>query len=188
VAFLRSNTMSNSQAKRRALLVIDMQVGLFNGPDKPHEGPRVIANINRLIDKAHQALAPVFAARHTGPAGSPIAPGSPFSQLIPELNIAVPGDKVFDKTRPNCFMATDLAAWLRQKTIDELVIVGMKTEFCIDTTCRVAADLGFQPILVSDAHTSMDTAVLPAHAIIAHHNRTLNGPFVKLMATDECEF
>lgn len=180
--------MSDPLIKKRALLIIDMQVGLFNGPDKPHEGVRVLANINRLIEKARQSQIPIFAARHTGPADSPFAPGTPLTQLVPELKIDDSHDKIFDKTRPSCFAGTGLGDWLHQKSIDELVIAGMKTEFFIDTTCRAAADLGFSPVLISDAHTTMDTPILNAPAIIAHHNRTLSGPFVKLISTDEYEF
>ncbi|MCS3425347.1 nicotinamidase-related amidase [Rahnella sp. BIGb0603] len=185
---LRRNILSDPLIKKRALLIIDMQVGLFNGPDKPHDGLRVLANINCLIEKARHSQIPIFAARHTGPADSPFAPGTPLTQLVPELKIDNSHDKIFDKTRPSCFSGTGLGDWLHQKSIDELVIAGMKTEFCIDTTCRAAADLGFRPVLISDAHTTMDTPILPAPAIIAHHNRTLNGPFVKLISTDEYEF
>lgn len=172
----------------RALLIIDMQMGLFHGPEKPYDGERVLTNINTLIDRAHQAQAPVFAARHTGPAGSPIEPGSPLTQLLPALHLDNARDRVFDKTRPSCFVGTPLAQWLREANVNELVIVGMKTEFCVDTTCRAAAELGFTPLLVADAHTTMDTPVLSAEAIIAHHNRTLGGPFVKLLSTDDCPF
>ncbi len=174
--------------QRRALLIIDMQVGLFHGPDTPYEGAQILANINLLIAKAHKAGAPVFAVQHTGPAGSPIEPGSPLTRLIPELNIDESRDTVFAKTRPNCFVGTPLADALREAHIEGLVIVGMKTEFCVDTTCRAAADLGFNPELITDAHTTMDTPVLSAQAIIAHHNRTLNGPFATLISTEECVF
>src|SRR5260221_3419929 len=43
------------------------------------------ANTGQLIARAREAGAPIFAARHTGPAGSPIAPGSPLTQLLPQL-------------------------------------------------------------------------------------------------------
>lgn len=172
----------------RALLIIDMQMGLFYGPETPHDGECVLSNINTLIDRAHQAQAPVFAARHTGPEGSAIAPGSPLTQLLPALHLDNARDRVFDKTRPSCFVGTPLAQWLREANIDELVVVGMKTEFCVDTTCRAAAELGFNPLLVDDAHTTMDTPVLSAQAIIAHHNRTLSGPFVKRVSTADFLF
>ncbi|HVW51940.1 MAG TPA: cysteine hydrolase family protein [Trinickia sp.] len=180
--------MQGPQPQRRALLIVDMQVGLFNSPETPHHGAQVLANINELIGKARRVGAPILAARHTGPLGSPIEPGSPLTQLLPDLAIDAMADTVFDKRRPNCFLGTELADALRAASVDELVIVGMKTEYCIDATCRAAADLGFQPVLVADAHTSMDTPVLSAQRIIDHHNRTLNGPFVRLVSTAECEF
>ena len=72
--------------------------------------------------------------------------------------------------------------------VPTLIVTGMKTQYCIDTTCRAAADLGYTVVLVSDAHTCMDTPQLTAPQIIAHHNATLAGPFVRLMSSDEvCE-
>ncbi|BCQ42632.1 hypothetical protein ERHA55_01590 [Erwinia rhapontici] len=64
----------------------------------------------------------------------------------------------------------------------------MKTEYCVDTTCRAAADRGFEVVLVSDAHSTTDNAVLTAEQIIAHHNATLSGPFVQLLTTQEIRF
>lgn len=180
--------MHSPRSGRRALLIVDMQRGLFNGPDYPYQAERILANINQLIGRAREAGAPIFAARHTGPQGSPIEPGSPLSQLLPDVAVDAERDTVFDKVRPNCFFGTGLADWLSDAGVGELVIVGMKTEYCIDTTCRAAADLAFQPVLVADAHTSMDTPVLPASAIIEHHNLTLNGPFVRLLSTADCHF
>ncbi|MGQ5524025.1 cysteine hydrolase family protein [Chitinimonas sp. PSY-7] len=180
--------MYQAGSKRSALLIVDMQVGLFNGQDRPYEGQRVLDNINQLIRQARNAGVPIFAARHTGPQGSPIAPESPLSQLLSELEVDDVVDTVFDKTKPSCFLGTGLADRLASAGISEIVICGMKTQYCIDTTCRIAAELGFQPVLVADAHTCMDTQVLSAKAIIDHHNMTLNGPFVTLLNTSDVRF
>ncbi|NTX29976.1 cysteine hydrolase [Burkholderia pyrrocinia] len=180
--------MSESPSPKRALLVVDMQVGLFHGPERPYDGERVLANVNRLIGCAHEGGAPVFAVRHTGPAGSPIAPDSPLAALLPELAIDPARDIVFDKTRSNCFAGTQLAEWLCAAGIGELVVAGMKTQYCVDTTCRATADLGFRAVLVTDAHTCMDTPALSAERIVAHHNATLDGPFATLTTTDTCVF
>ena len=97
-------------------------------------------------------------------------------------------DLVFDKQRPSAFHGTALDSWLKQRGVQTLLVTGMKTQYCIDTTCRAAADLGYSVVLVSDAHTCMDTQTLAATQIIAHHNTTLAGPFVQLMSSDEvCE-
>jgi nicotinamidase-related amidase len=178
----RRNTMP------AALLIIDMQVGLFHGPEKPHEGERSLANIQQLIKKARLQNVMVFAVRHTGPEGSPIAAGSPFWQLLPELGLDAEIDVLFNKSRPNAFHGTELAQQLTAAQIDDLYIVGMKSQFCIDSTCRAAADLGFKPLLVADAHTCMDTAALPAQAIIDHHNATLGGAFARLINSADVTF
>ncbi|WP_371919543.1 cysteine hydrolase family protein [Pseudomonas sp. BBP2017] len=173
---------------RRALLVLDMQVGLFQGPERPWRGEQVLATINQLISAARDAEVPIFMARHTGPEGSPIAAGSAAWQLLPGLNADPQRDRLFDKTRPSAFFATSLADELRAADVEELVIVGMKTQYCVDSNCRVAAELGFKPVLVSDAHTCMDTPGLSAEAIIAHHNFTLAGAFARVLAAAELSF
>ena len=172
----------------RALLVIDMQEGLFNGPHAPFDGQRVLANIVQLIAKARESRAPIFAARHVGPPGSPIEPDSPLTHLLPALAIDPAIDNVFEKRRPSCFSGTGLAQRLASANVRELVIAGMQTEYCVDSTCRAAGDLGFKALLVADAHTTMDTPVLRAASIIEHHNRTLSGPFVKFVSTADCAF
>lgn len=168
-----------------ALLIIDMQTGLYDGPEKPFERERVLATINQLIQRARNANAPIFVARHTGPEGSPIAAGSPLWQLWHGLDVDESRDHLFNKTRPSCFLGTDLAQQLNAAQVNELVIVGMKTQFCIDTTCRVAVELGLSVVLPEDGHTCMDTPALKAQAIIEHHNAKLAGAFVKrVRATD----
>lgn len=173
---------------QRALLIVDMQVGLFHGNPPPYEGARVLANINTLIARARAAGAPVYAVRHTGPAGSPIAPDSELTKLVSGLDVDAARDGVLVKTRPNCFVGTDLAQRLADAGVNELVIVGMKTEYCVDTTCRAVFDLGLRAVLVEDAHTTVDSPGLNARDIIAHHNRTLNGPFVTLAWTEDVAF
>ncbi|MNP06789.1 Isochorismatase family protein YecD [compost metagenome] len=107
---------------------------------------------------------------------------------MPALAVDPARDIVFDKARPSAFFATSLADQLREAAIDELVIVGLKTQYCVDTNCRVARELGFNVVLVSDAHTCMDTPGLPAEAIIAHHNLTLGGAFTSLQSTADVQF
>ncbi len=171
-----------------AVLVIDMQVGLFHGGRIIHAAGQVLDNVRRVLVKAHAASVPVFAVRHTGPQGSPIEAGSANWQFMPELGIDLEGDTVFEKTRPSCFAGTDLLQQLRAKGIQELIICGLKTQYCIDSNCRAASELGFKVILVEDAHSCNDTELLPASTIIAHHNATLNGLFVSLIKTEDLRF
>ncbi len=173
---------------RSALLIIDMQVGLFHGAESPYQAGRLLDNIRLLIGKARQDNIPIFAVRHTGPKGSPIEAGSPNWQLLPELGLDDARDTLFDKSKPSCFHGTQLLQCLTETGITQLVIAGMKTQYCIDTNCRIAADLGFNPVLAADAHSCMETPILSAKTIIDHHNLTLNGPFVRLMDTADIRF
>ncbi|GHD78638.1 cysteine hydrolase family protein [Vogesella fluminis] len=177
-----------SDPARSALLIIDMQHGLYHSPDAPWQRETVLANIQQLIHQAHATGAPVLAARHTGPAGSPIAAGNAAWQLLPELQLDPAQDVIFDKTRPDCFTGTLLQDWLHERGIQRLVIAGMKTQYCVDATCRSASDRGLQCLLAADAHTCMDTSQLSARQIVAHHNATLHGAFAQVLPSSQIVF
>ena len=170
-----------------ALLILDMQVGLVHGPDKPWRCPQLLETINTLMEKARSAGAAIFLARHIGPVGSPIEPGSPLTLLAPELKL-LGGEVVFEKHRPNAFTQTDLADQLRACGATGVVVAGMKTQYCVDSTCRAARDLGFDAVLIADGHTCSDNAELKAEQIIAHHNATLAGPFCQLVKAQDWTF
>lgn len=170
-----------------ALLILDIQVGLVHGPEKPWRCEALLQTVNTLMDKARSARAPVFLARHIGPVGSPIEPGSPLTEVAQELKLL--GDEVvFEKRRPNAFEMTDLADNLRSRGVTGVVITGMKTQYCVDSTCRAARDLGFDAVLIADGHTCSDTPVMKAQDIVAHHNATLDGPFCQLVRAEDWRF
>lgn len=66
------------------------------------------------------------------------------------------GEAVIDKRHYSAFQATDLDTQLGRAGMGGLVICGVQTEVCVDTTCRAAAALGYDVTLVSDAHTTYD--------------------------------
>jgi len=170
-----------------ALLILDMQVGLVHGPDRPWAGQALINTLNGLMRSARETGAPIFLARHIGPAGSPIETGSPLTELVQELQLM--GDEViFEKKRPNAFVQTELATQLRERGCEGVVVTGMKTQYCVDSTCRAARDCGFDAVLIADGHTCSDTPGLQAEAIIAHHNATLAGPFCRVIQAGEWSF
>jgi nicotinamidase-related amidase len=170
-----------------ALLILDIQVGLVHGPEKPWRCEEVLETVNTLMDKARSVGAPIFLARHIGPAGSPIEPGSPLTMVAQELKL-LGGEVVFEKRRPNAFEMTDLSDNLRSRGATGVVITGMKTQYCVDSTCRAARDLGFDAVLVAEGHTCSDTPLMKAKDIVAHHNATLDGPFYQLVRAEEWSF
>ena len=84
-------------------------------------------------------------------------------------------------------MDTNLQQVLEEKGIKRLVLSGMQSEMCVDSTCRDAYARGYKVTIASDAHSTMDNDVLKADQIIKHHNSTLRS-FAKITPTDEIEF
>ena len=181
----------NHHPMTTALLIIDVQQGLCEGANPAYDSPNVIARINRVTAKARRAGAPVIFIQHESPSGV-LAFGTPGWQLAQGLQ-AEPGDIRIRKTTPDAFLRTGLEATLKDRGVAELVICGMHTEFCVDTTVRRALALGYPLILVADAHTTAGNAVLPPQQVIAHHNITLThitsfGPRVRAVSSEALAF
>jgi nicotinamidase-related amidase len=87
---------------------------------------------------------------------------------------------VVQKHHPDAFQDTNLRRELESKSIERLIITGIQTEYCVDTTCRRAYSLGYDVTLVKDAHSTWSTDHLTAPQIIAHHNAVLGGWFAEL--------
>ncbi len=95
---------------------------------------------------------------------------------------------MIEKETPDAFHKTTLHQKLKSKGIKRLVIAGLQTEYCIDTTCRRAYSLGYNVILVKDAHSTWDSTNLTAEQIIRHHNRVLGGWFATVKDENQIEF
>lgn len=156
----------------KALVVIDVQQGLFKPLPCPASAPNIVARINELTQRARSDGAPVIFVQHEATEGDFFKYESEAWALDAGL-ITGTGDHYVRKTTPDSFLRTTLSAVLEVCGASHLVVCGYATEFCIDTTVRRAAALGYDVTLVSDAHTTHDKAHADANQIIAHHNATL---------------
>ncbi len=173
-----------------AVLIIDVQQGLCEGPEAVFDAAGTIERINRVNSHARGKGALVVFIRHESQSGL-LTHGSAAWQLARGL-VTKPSDQFIRKTTPDSFLGTGLEALLQQHKIKDLVICGMMTEFCVDTTTRRALALGFPVTLVSDGHTSAGNSALSPQQVIAHHNETLSnmasfGPRVKPVPSDRIE-
>ncbi|WP_211473789.1 cysteine hydrolase family protein [Collimonas humicola] len=176
---------------KSALLIIDVQHDLFEGARQPFEADAVVERINALAAKARSAGAPVVFIQHEEPA-SPLEYNSPGWQLQAGLQVKDSDTKLRKKTSDS-FLRTELQDLLTSWNIDRLVICGYASEFCVDTTVRRAAALGYPVTLVSDAHTTHDKPHATGLQIRTHENATLQnvdsfGPKITAVATAEVSF
>lgn len=175
---------------KQAVLVIDVQQGLCEGEGKAFDSERVIQRINHVTAQAKAAGVPVVFIQHESSAGY-LEHNTAAWQLANGLESS-PTDLYVRKTTPDSFLRTNLQELLHAQQIEQLIVCGMHTEFCVDTTTRRALALGFPVVLVQDAHTSAGNAYLSAQQVIDHHNATLTnissfGPRVQAVLSDELE-
>jgi nicotinamidase-related amidase len=170
-----------------ALLVIDVQQGMFMLSRPLYQGDQVVERISSLLRRARACGVPVFHVRHDGGPGHILERETAGWQFHPAV-APRKGEPVIDKRHSSAFQDTPLHERLKRSEVDEVVIAGMQTEYCVDSACRAAAALGYRVVLASDAHTTFDTSALSATQIIAHHNLTLGGGFAELVATDQIGF
>ena len=154
-----------------ALLIIDVQRALCSGEWAAFDIGPVIERINALAARARAAGAPVVLVQHEEDAGPLRADGEGW-QLADAL-VTAPADLRLRKATPDSFHRTELQRLLQERGVDALVVCGLQSDFCVDTTVRRALALGYDVTLAADAHTTLDNGVLTAAQITAHHNATL---------------
>ena len=171
-----------------ALLIIDVQRTLCSGEYKAFESERVVERINFVARKMRNAGAPVIVIQHESEGGS-LDFGTEGWKLAEGLETSTT-DIFVRKRATDSFHRTELQAILQERGINDLVICGLQSEFCVDTTTRRALALGYPVVLVADGHSTLNNRVLSAAQISAHHNETLAhiasfGPRVRAIPASE---
>jgi nicotinamidase-related amidase len=171
---------------KTALVVIDTQRGMFETPGVPPvpDGERLLGNIEDLIERAREAGTAVIHIRHAGGPGHPLERGTKGWSIHPRVAPAE-GEPVVDKETPDSFLRTTLRDELDSRGIGRLVLAGMQTEYCVDTTCRRACGLGYEVTLAADAHGTWDDETLTAAQIVAHHNEVMANGFADVVSSVE---
>ncbi|MDB5780719.1 cysteine hydrolase family protein [Caballeronia mineralivorans] len=178
-------------AMAAALIVVDVQEGLFRPTPSPASSESVFARINELTSRARAARVPVIFVQHES-ATDDLEYGTPGWALAKELHVQA-SDEIVRKTTSDSFLRTSLGSILERNGVSNVVVCGYATEFCVDTTVRRAAALGYDVTLVADAHTTHDKNHAKAAWIVEHHNATLAGiesfgPTIQAVATADIRF
>ncbi len=187
-----------------ALLVIDVQESfrvrenwsVVNHPD-------IADRVNRLVRAARDSGDLVVWVLHTEPGtGGAFDPASGHVRLIDGLE-PTETEPVLAKTAHNAFTTTNLQQLLTQHGIREVVVCGIRTEQCCETTARVASDLGYDVAFVTEATATMplphwtvpadaplaevlaDPRTLSTDAIVERTEYALAGRFATIRTLDE---
>lgn len=152
-----------------ALLVIDMQVGLFGADTPRHDAAGVVDRINALARAVRREGGAVIFIQHDGPPGDVFEPGREGWKILPSLE-REEGDLVVHKRACDAFYQTDLAEVLGKHRVTRLLVTGCATDFCVDTTVRAAASRDYEIVVVADGHTTADRPHVDALSVIRHHN------------------
>lgn len=175
----------------QALLIVDIQNDYFPGGAMALEGSEQAGDrAGRLLQAFRQAGQTVLHVQHvsTRPGASFFLPDT-HGVKIHDSVAPQAGELVLQKHSPNSFRDTPLLEHLRQQGITELVIAGMMTQMCIDSTTRAAADLGFRCALAHDACAtrglSFGGATVAAKDVQTAFLAALNGLFASVQSVDD---
>lgn len=151
-----------------ALLVIDAQESFRQRDDwATTANPAVLDNITRLVDHARASGDTVVWITHSDPgSGGVFDPENGHVRVIAELE-QDDAETALTKTTINAFASTDLQERLDRAGIRRLVVCGIRTEQCCETTTRAAADLRYDVEFVTDATTTSDIAASGALAAVS---------------------
>lgn len=134
-----------------ALLIVDVQRAIDDPSWGVRNNPNAEANIAVLLAAWRAAGRPVFHIKHNSiEPQSTYRPGQPGNDFKPEA-APLPGETVIEKRTNAAFIGTDLEARLRRAGISTLVITGVITNNSVEATVRMAGNLGFDTVVVSDA-------------------------------------
>lgn len=145
------SSQGNAPLAAPALLIIDQQQGM----QAPHLGPRnnpaAETRMAELLGHWRARNWPLVHVRHISRSPTSVfAPGQAGVLFQPAFEPR-PGEAVFEKNVPDAFALSGLERWLRVRTIERLVIVGVASENSVESTARSAGNLGFHAWVAHDA-------------------------------------
>lgn len=176
---------------KQALLLIDIQNDYFaGGKCELHEPLKALGNAETVLKRFRENGAPVIHVQHIS-----VNEGATF--FLPDtdgVNIherltPLESESVVVKHAPSSFYYTNLLDILRSQEITELVVCGMMSHMCIDTTVRACKDYALKVTLLEDACTTKDLVfrgeVIPAETVHRTFMAALSGMFARVITTEE---
>ncbi len=165
--------------KKEALLLIDIQnIYFIPGPLLLHKPKEAAKNAAKLLEKFRAEKKAVIHVQHD------------FKALSGIHNLVKPieGEKIIHKEKPSSFLGTDLLEYLQELEITHLVVAGMMSHMCVDTTVRACQNYGYEVVVIDDACATMslkhEGKKIDAETVHAVYMASLSGMFAKVIKTE----
>ena len=173
---------------RTALLVIDAQQSFEHRPYwDPTDAPAFLDRLQSLVDGAKARQIPVAQVFHVEESGA-FSMESGYVKTMASLSFAP--DVTFHKHRHSALIGSGLSVWLTERGIQHLIVSGIRTEQCCETTTRHASDCGYNVDFVSEA--TLTFAMTDRHGrrwtaadIKARTELVLDGRFARVLTAGE---
>lgn len=168
------------------LLVVDVQKSLLdNGPDQKDPFLKTVCGLLKAFRKNGALTA--FVRHDDGPNSKGLAFGSPGWEIAGEL-APLPEERIFDKQFNSAFQKTDLEEYLREQSVDTLVIVGMQTEYCIDATIKSAFERDFHILVPVNGTATFQNGPFSAAQINRFYTENIwSGRFADILPAEVIE-
>jgi len=174
---------------KKALLIIDVQNDYFEGGRSAlHDPLRALANVEKVLARFRENRLPIIHVQHIN-----IREGATFflpnteGVLIHKNIQPLDNEYLVIKHAPNSFFETNLADILKSEVITDIVVCGMMSHMCVDTTTRACKDYGLKVTLLHDACATKDLyfngKMIPAGTVHEVFMASLNGMFANVIET-----
>lgn len=150
------------------LLVVDTQKLITN--EKLYNFGEFKRNVKELIVVARENNIEVIFVRHDDGVGNELTKDNEGFEIYEEFQ---PTDKelIFDKTVNSSFKDTGLLVYLKQKNENEIIIVGLQTDYCIDATIKAGFEHGFKMIVPAKTNSTFDNKYMSAEQTYRYYNK-----------------
>ena len=175
---------------KSALILIDIQNDYFKGGKSELLNPEQAAqNASIVLNAFRTKKLPIFHVQHINGAGASFFVPETSGVEINKNVCPLPSEKIIIKHVPNSFFETDLHNELSKESIDHLVVCGMMSHMCVDTTVRAAKDFQYGVTVLHDACTTKDlnwnNHTIDAQTVHNTFMAALNGMFAKVQTTKD---
>ncbi|MDO4667813.1 MAG: cysteine hydrolase family protein [Streptococcus sp.] len=148
---------------KTALLVIDVQNGLMDA--NPYQSAIFLDKLKKNIRLAREYDIEIIYVRHNS---QEFEKGTRAWEIVPSI-APLKTDIIIDKTYNSAFKETNLDQYLTDNKISRLILTGMLTNYCIDTTVKVAFELNYKVCVIEGGSTTFDDERIAAADLIEHY-------------------